>query len=243
MNNKALAGKVAVVSGGNGGVGSAITTRLINDGAQVAILDLTERQDVSGGELLSIACDVTSPESVERSLERVRGAFGTIQVLVNAAGILGPVASAVEIDVDAWRLVIEANLTSTFVCCKAIAVEMINAGYGRIINIASVQGKEGTSLAGPYAASKAGVIAFTKTLGKELASTGVLVNCITPTAVDTGMFHEIAIERRADMLARIPMGRFCSAHEVAAMTAWLAGDQCSFSTGAVFDLSGGRSSY
>ncbi|MER8428370.1 SDR family NAD(P)-dependent oxidoreductase [Mesorhizobium sp. M1403] len=238
-----LAGRVAVVSGGNGGIGLAIAKRLASEGSLVAILDVTDREHVSGGDLLSIHCDVTHLESVQVSLARVREAFGTIQILVNSAGVLGPVANAVDIEVDAWRLVIEANLTSTFICCKAVAVGMITAGYGRIINIASAQGKEGTSLAGPYAASKAGVIAFTKTLGKELATTGVLVNCITPSVVDTGMFNEISIERRADLLDRIPMGRFCSAHEVAAMTAWLAGDQCSFSTGAVFDMSGGRSTY
>lgn len=238
-----FAGQVAVVSGGNGGIGLAIAERLASEGSLVAILDLTDREHVKGGRLLSIQCDVTDLESVRISLARVREAFGTIQILVNSAGVLGPVANAVDIEVDAWRLVIEANLTSTFICCKAVAVGMIAAGYGRIINIASVQGKEGTSLAGPYAASKAGVIAFTKTLGKELATTGVLVNCITPSAVDTGMFNEISVERRADLLDRIPMGRFCSAYEVAAMTAWLAGDQCSFSTGAVFDMSGGRSTY
>ncbi|MDE3775499.1 SDR family NAD(P)-dependent oxidoreductase [Sinorhizobium meliloti] len=243
MYTGTLTDKVAVVTGGNGGLGRAIVRRLIHEGARVAVLDLTETESTSSGPSLSITCDVTELDSVQRALARVRETFGTIQILINNAGVLGPVASVHEIGVETWRHVIDTNLTSTFVCCKVVTEEMVRAGYGRIINVASVQGKEGMPLSGPYAASKAGVIALTKTLGKELATTGVLVNCVTPSAVNRGMFDEISMERRNDILARIPMGRFGSAHEVAAMIAWLAGDECSFSTGAVFDLSGGRSSY
>lgn len=243
MSTKALAGKVAVVTGGNGGLGRAIVRRFISEGAYVAVLDLAPPEKTSDGSLLSIRCDVTKPESVKRSLAQIRQTFGTVQILVNNAGVLGPVATVAEINVAAWRRVIDANLTSTFVCCKVLAADMIRASYGRIVNVASIQGKEGTALAGPYAASKAGVIALTKTLGKELATTGVLVNCVTPAAVNAGMFDQISAERRADILRRIPMERFCSVDEVAAMVAWLAGDECSFSTGAVFDLSGGRSAY
>jgi 3-oxoacyl-[acyl-carrier protein] reductase len=176
-------------------------------------------------------------------MKEVIGRVGRIEILVNNAGILGPVVPIVDVDVETWRHILDVNLTGAFICCRAAAPHMQVARFGRIINISSVQGKEGMALAGPYAASKAGLIALTKTLGKELATSGVLVNCVTPTAIDVGMFDEISEGRRADILARIPMNRFCSAQEVAAMVAWLAGDDCSFSTGAVFDLSGGRSSY
>ena len=189
------------------------------------------------------ACDLTDAESVGQAVGKVADRFGRIDILVNNAGILGPVAAIVDVPIELWRRVIDVNLTGAFICCCSVARLMVAAGWGRIVNIASIQGKEGMPLAGPYAASKAALIALTKTLGKELATKGVLVNCVAPAAVDAGMYDEITEARRADILARIPMGRFCSAAEVAAMVAWLASDDCSFSTGATFDLSGGRATY
>ncbi|RWA78332.1 MAG: SDR family oxidoreductase [Mesorhizobium sp.] len=243
MTEATLTGRVAIVTGGQGGIGRAIVARLLRDGARVAVFDLSGNEQASRDSVLRINCDVTVQANVETALASVREALGPVQILVNNAGLLGPVARVIEITTETWRRVTDVNLTGTFVCCKAVASDMVQAGYGRIINIASVQGKEGMELAGAYAASKAGVIALTKTLGKELATSGVLVNCITPTAVDGGMIDEIEDQRRAYILDRIPMKRFCSVDEVAAMVAWLASDECSFSTGGVFDLSGGRSSY
>ncbi|MER8760261.1 SDR family oxidoreductase [Mesorhizobium sp. M0976] len=243
MSEATLRGRVAIVTGGHGGIGRAIVARLLREGARVAVFDLAGSEEKSHDSVLRIHSDVTVPADVEMALASVREALGPVQILVNNAGLLGPVARVLEITTETWRHVIDVNLTGTFVCCKAVASDMVQAGYGRIINIASVQGKEGMELAGAYAASKAGVIALTKTLGKELATSGILVNCITPTAVDGGMIDEIEDQRRAYILDRIPMKRFCSVDEVAAMVAWLASDECSFSTGGVFDLSGGRSSY
>ncbi|RWC38198.1 MAG: SDR family oxidoreductase [Mesorhizobium sp.] len=243
MSTATLEGRVAIVTGGHGGIGRAIVARLLREGARVAVFDLAGSEEKGHDSVLRIHCDVTVPADVETGLASVREALGPVQILVNNAGLLGPVARILEITIETWRRVTDVNLTGTFVCCKAVASDMVQAGYGRIVNIASVQGKEGMELAGAYAASKAGVIALTKTLGKELATSGVLVNCITPTAVDGGMIDEIADQRRTYILDRIPMKRFCSVDEVAAMVAWLAGDECSFSTGGVFDLSGGRSSY
>ncbi|MBA1142493.1 SDR family NAD(P)-dependent oxidoreductase [Mesorhizobium neociceri] len=243
MNTATLEGRVAIVTGGHGGIGRAIVARLLREGARVAVFDLAASKEKSHDSVLRIHCDVTVPADVEMALASVREALGPVQILINNAGLLGPVTPVLEITIETWRRVTEVNLTGTFVCCKAVAIDMVQAGYGRIVNIASVQAKEGTELAGAYAASKAGVIALTKTLGKELATSGILVNCITPTAVDGGMIDEIADQRRTYILNRIPMKRFCSVNEVAAMVAWLAGDECSFSTAGVFDLSGGRSSY
>ena len=238
-----LSQRIAVVTGGSGALGRAIVDRLSSEGANVFVFDLNSgREDLQQSDHF-YRCDVTNPDNVDHAMKEVIGKFGRIDILVNNAGILGPVAPIVDVEVETWRRVIDVNLTGAFICCRAAAPHMQAARFGRIINISSVQGKEGMAHAGAYAASKAGLIALTKTLGKELATSGVLVNCVTPTAIDVGMFDEISEGRRADILARIPMNRFCSAHEVAAMVAWLAGDDCSFSTGAVFDLSGGRSSY
>ena len=230
------------MTGGCGALGRAIVDRLSSDGVAVAVFDLKPHANDSTAELFC-GCDVADFDSVDRAVKRVIDKFGRIDVLVNNAGILGPVAPIVDVPVETWRRVVDVNLTGTFICCKAVVPVMVASGFGRIINMSSAQGKEGMAHAGAYAASKCGLIALTKTLGKELATSGILVNCITPTAIDAGMVDEITEARRTDILARIPMGRFCSTHEVAAMVAWLASDECSFSTGAVFDLSGGRSTY
>ncbi len=242
MNRIDLGNRTAIVTGASGGLGRAIVGRLRLSGARVAAIDRSE-SDAAERPDLFLACDVTDAASVEHAVNRVLEAFGRIDILVNNAGLLGPVGPIVDIPVETWRRVIDINLTGAFICSKAVVPIMVAAGWGRIVNMSSVQGKEGMAFAGPYAASKAALIALTKTLGKELATTGVTVNCITPTAVDVGMFDEISQGRRADILSRIPMGRFGTAAEVAAMTAWVASEECSFSTGAVFDLSGGRATY
>jgi len=234
-----LSGKRAVVTGGCGGLGRAIVDRLQRDGARVALFDRADAPP-SGG---LYRCDVTSENDVSAAVAQVVARFGGIDILVNNAGLQGEVAPVVEASVASWRRVIDVNLTGAFICSKTIAPGMVAAGWGRIIHISSVQGKEGTAQAGAYAASKAGLIAFGKTLGKELAATGVTVNCITPTVIETGMIREISEQRREDLLARIPMGRFSRATEVAAMVAWIASEECSFSTGAVFDMSGGRATW
>jgi NAD(P)-dependent dehydrogenase (short-subunit alcohol dehydrogenase family) len=243
MNAIDLIDRTAIVTGGSGGIGRAIVARLRASGARVAVLDRATTDAGGKGANVFRPCDVTNPRDVDAAVQSVTRTLGRADILVNNAGVLGPVARLTEVPLAAWRQVVDINLTGALVCCQAIVPGMIAAGYGRIVNMSSVQAKEGMALAGPYAASKAGLIALTKTLGKELAQTGVLANCVTPTAVSAGMFDEIDAERRSDILARIPMGRFCTADEVASMVAWLSSAECSFSTGAVFDLSGGRASY
>ena len=240
MRQVPLSAKRAVVTGGCGGLGRAIVDRLRRDGAQVALFD---RADAADRDEFLIHCDVTNEDDVSAAIKQVVARFGGIDILVNNAGLQGEVAPIVEASVESWRRVIDVNLTGAFICSKAIAPMMVSAGWGRIVHVSSVQGKEGTAQAGAYAASKAGLIAFGKTLAKELATTGVTVNCITPTVIETGMIREISEQRREELLARIPMGRFCRATEVAAMVAWIASEECSFSTGAVFDMSGGRATW
>jgi NAD(P)-dependent dehydrogenase (short-subunit alcohol dehydrogenase family) len=233
--------RCAVVTGGSGGLGRAIVSRLKRSGARVAVFDRTP----SVGEQpdLFCACDVTDEDSVEKALSQASATLGVVDILINNAGVQGPVAPVAAVSLADWRTVLDVNLTGTFICSKAVIPGMVAAGWGRIISISSVQGKEGTAEAGPYAVSKAGQIALAKVLAKELATSGVTVNCITPTVVAVGMFTEISDERRADLLSRIPMRRFCAPTEVAEMVAWVASEECSFSTGAVFDLSGGRSTW
>jgi NAD(P)-dependent dehydrogenase (short-subunit alcohol dehydrogenase family) len=242
-DNAGLSGRVAIVTGGSGGLGRAIVAKLKLAGARVVSFDRNEPPEGKDRPDLFCACDVTDPIAVQRAVDHVASTFGAITILVNNAGLQGSVAPVADISVDEWREVIDVNLTGTFLCCRAVIPQLVKAGWGRIITISSVQGKEGTAGAGAYAASKAGQIALTKSLAKELARDGVTVNCITPTVVEAGMFHVISEERRADLLARIPMGRFCAPEEVAAMVAWVASKECSFSTGAVFDLSGGRATW
>jgi 3-oxoacyl-[acyl-carrier protein] reductase len=237
-----LSGRCAIVTGGSGGLGQAIVARLKLDGARVANFDREISKSKEQADLYC-RCDVTNEESVNQSVRDVIAAFGGIGVLVNNAGLQGPVAPITAISLAEWRDVLDVNLTGTFLCCKAVVPAMIAAKWGRIINMSSVQGKEGTAEAGPYAASKAAQIALAKTLAKELATTGVTVNCIAPAVIDAGMISRISSERKAELLAKIPMRRFGTAAEVAAMVAWVASEECSFTTGAVFDLSGGRATW
>jgi len=240
-------GKTAIVTGGSRGIGRAIVEALAREGARVAFTYAQNKamadQIADGDTILGFQADVTNMEQAKDVVKQIKEKFGRIDILVNNAGVLGPVAEVDAIEPSAWRHVVDVNLTGAFLCARAVVPIMRRQGYGRIVNMSSIQGKEGLPLAGAYAASKAGLIALTKTMGKELATTGVLVNCVTPAAVKVGMFDEISDARRADILSRIPMARFCAADEVAALVAWLCSVECSFSTGATFDISGGRATY
>ena len=233
MNRLDFAGRTAIVTGGAQGIGAAIAKRLEASGARVRVWD------VQGAS----AVDVSDPAAVESAATSTIKEFGNIDVLVNNAGIAGANRPTVEYPIDEWERVLRVNLTSQFLCCRAVAPHMVAAGYGRIVNIASIAGKEGNPNAVAYSASKAGVIALTKSLGKELARTGVLVNCVTPAAAKTAIFEQMTREHIDYMLSKIPMGRFVEVDEIAALACWLASAECSFSTGAVFDISGGRATY
>jgi 3-oxoacyl-[acyl-carrier protein] reductase len=243
MNRIDLAGRAAIVTGGSGGLGRAILARLRASGARVANLDC--RIDGAGGAAdLAVACDVTDEGAVADAFGSVLAAFGRLDILVNNAGLAAaplPVAEIVPAD---WRRVLEVNLTGAMLCCRAALPAMTAQRQGRIVNIGSLRGKEAPARSGAYAASKAGLIALTRTLAKEVAGDGILVNCVTPTAIEGGMAGEVEDKAERDaILARIPLGRYGRAEEVAAMVAWLASAECSFSTGAVFDLSGGRATW
>jgi NAD(P)-dependent dehydrogenase (short-subunit alcohol dehydrogenase family) len=233
----------AVVTGGAGGIGQAVLARLGRDGYSPVSWDLSDHAPAA---TLALAVDVSDDVAVAGAVETTVRQVGPVTALVVNAGVLGPVAQVWQASPADIRRVIETNLTAAFLTVRAVVPRMLeNPGpdRGRIVMISSVQAKEGTALSGPYAASKAGMIALVKVLGKELARDGILVNAITPTVVRTKMLDEVAPDRAADLLARIPMNRFLAPEEVAAMVSWLCGPDCSFSTGAVFDLSGGRSSY
>lgn len=233
MNQLDFKGRAAVVTGGVQGIGAAIAKRLEASGAKVMVWDLDGKDKV----------DVSDPASVAAATERTLKALGKIDVLVNNAGIAGMNKPTVDYPVDEWERVLRINLTSQFLCCRAVAPHMVKAGYGRIVNIASVAGKEGNPNAVAYSASKAGVISLTKSLGKELAQAGVLVNCVTPAAAKTAIFDQMTEQHIQYMLSKIPMNRFVQVDEVAALVCWLASEDCSFSTGGVFDISGGRATY
>jgi NAD(P)-dependent dehydrogenase (short-subunit alcohol dehydrogenase family) len=251
MANKIdLSGRKAVVTGGAQGIGRAVAARLLESGAAVAIWD-RDRQLADNaaaefanlGKVVTVACDVTKPADVERARDATAEAFGGIDILVNNAGIAGPNRNTWEYPVEAWADVMRVNLDSQFLCCRAVVPLMIAQNYGRIVNVASIAGKEGNPNAVAYSASKAGVIALTKSLGKELARYDIAVNCITPAAARTAIFDQMTKEHIDYMLSKIPRGRFVEVEEIAALVAFCASAECSFSTGAVFDISGGRATY
>ncbi|MGB8435560.1 MAG: SDR family NAD(P)-dependent oxidoreductase [Burkholderiales bacterium] len=233
MNNLDFAGRTAVVTGGAQGIGAAIARRLSASGARVQVWDLDGTSKV----------DVTDPDAVTNATQAALRQLGKIDVLVNNAGIAGMNVPTVDYPIEEWERVLRINLTSQFLCCRAVAPHMVKAAYGRIVNIASVAGKEGNPNAAAYSASKAGVISLTKSLGKELAQTGVLVNCVTPAAAKTAIFDQMTESHIQYMLSKIPMNRFVNVDEIAALVGWLASEDCSFSTGGVFDISGGRATY
>jgi NAD(P)-dependent dehydrogenase (short-subunit alcohol dehydrogenase family) len=246
MNQLNLVGRVAVVTGGARGIGYAAAERALTSGAAVAIWDIDrERLEAAvaalsgAGRVTGHAVELTDATAVAHAAEATVAAHGAIDVLVNNAGITGGNAPLWEIEPDTWRRVLEVNLTGAYLTCRAIVAR----GYGRIVNVASIAGKDGNPNAAHYSASKAGLIGLTKSLAKELAPRNILANCITPAAAKTEIFSQMSQEHIDYMLARIPLGRFLELDEIAALICWLATEECSFSTGAVFDISGGRATY
>jgi 3-oxoacyl-[acyl-carrier protein] reductase len=245
-----LEGQRAVITGGGQGIGLAIAVRLLESGAKVSLwdwdVDLLERVRAelgARGEVHAIGVDVTDLAAIEQARDATNQALGGIDILVPNAGIAGPSFKTWEYPPDAWRQVIDIDLNGVFYCCRAVVPQMIAQNYGRICMTASIAGKEGNPNAAPYSAAKAGVIALAKSLGKELASYDIAVNCITPAAARTRIFEQISQEHIDYMLSKIPRNRFLEVDEVAAMVAWLVSAENSFTTGAVFDLSGGRATY
>ena len=246
--SKSMRGKRAVITGGAQGIGYAIAEKFLSQGAQITLWDqdealMAEAVDSLGEGASGVAVDVTNPDMIEAAAREAQESVGGIDVLVNNAGIAGAALPVCDYPLDEWRRVIEIDLNGVFYCCRAVVPVMVAQDYGRIVNIASIAGKEGNPNASAYSAAKAGVIALTKSLGKELAETGVRVNCITPAAAKTRIFEQITQEHIDYMLSKIPMARFVEVEEIAELVAWLSSDACAFSTGAVFDISGGRATY
>ena len=250
MNQIDLKRRKAVVTGGAQGIGFSIASRLIASGATLSLWDRDEallnkaQTELSvRGEVSTEVVDVASAESVRRATTSALEKHGRIDILIANAGIAGPNLKSWEYPLDTWKQVIDINLTGVFLCCRAVIPYLLEQDYGRIVNVASIAGKEGNANASAYSASKAGVIAFTKSLGKETANKNIAVNCITPAAARTRLFDQMSQEHIDFMLSRIPRGRFLEVDEVSAMVAWLVSEENSFTTSAVFDLSGGRATY
>lgn len=246
MNAYDLKGKRAVVTGGAQGIGRAIAERMIASGATVTIWDFDRaRAEAMCAETgaVFVAPDLADWGAVQSAAARTVAEMGGVDILVNNAGIAGMNTTVAEYPVEEWRRIIDLNLTGVFFCCKALVPTMTAGGYGRIVNIASIAGKEGNPNASAYSASKAGVIALTKSLGKELAEKNIAVNCVTPAAAKTAIFDQMKPEFIAYMLSKIPRGRFVTVDEIASLVCWLASEENSFTTGGVFDISGGRATY
>jgi 3-oxoacyl-[acyl-carrier protein] reductase len=247
MSNAGLrfGGRAAVVTGGASGIGLTVAHRLAAEGARVCVWDRDSlpADATAAGAISSIRLDVTDPAGVDDAARRTAAALGGIDILVCSAAITGPNATTWNYPIEDWRKVFDINVNGVFYCNRAVVPVMLAKDYGRIVNIASVAGKEGNPNAPAYSASKAAVIGLTKSLGKELAKTKITVNAVTPAAVRTAIFDQMTDEFIAFMLSKIPMGRFGTVEEVAALICWLASDECSFTTGAVFDISGGRATY
>ena len=250
MNDIDLKGRFAVITGGAQGIGYATAERMLRSGASVALWDLdapllAKAKDALGalGRVANVKVELTDEASVAGATAQTINEFGRIDILVNNAGITGGNATTWELAPDVWRRVIEVNLVAPYLVCRAVVPQMLKSGYGRIVNVASVAGKEGNPNASHYSASKAGLIALTKSLGKELATKGILVNAVAPAAANTAMFATMTQQHIDFMLGKIPMGRFIEVGEIAAGICWLASQDCSFTTGSVLDLSGGRATY
>lgn len=248
MNKLDMNGRTAIVTGGASGIGYGIAKRLADSGARVAIWDMAADLDAkvkSLGDGKHIGCkvNVVKIDEVEAAFKQTIAAFGKVDAMVNSAGVAGKNSSVWDMPVEEWLRVHDINLNGLFYCCRTVAPHMMNNKYGRIVNIASIAGKEGNPNASAYSSSKAAVIGLTKSLGKELAKSGVTVNCVTPAAVKTPIFDQVEQYHIDFMLQKIPMGRFGLVEEIAAMVAWLCTEDCSFTTGGVFDLSGGRATY
>ncbi len=251
MSNRIdLSGRFAVVTGGAQGIGRSITERFLDSGAAVAIWDRDEplsqktaRELKGRGRIAAFTVDVADYGNVQHGRDETLKAFGRIDILINNAGIGGPIETTWNYPLDAWRQIMAVNLDGPFYCCRALVPHMIANNYGRIVNMASIAGKEGNPRAAAYSASKAGLIGFTKSLGKELAAYDIAVNCITPSSAKTELLKQFTDEFVKTMLAKVPRGRFVLVEEIAAMTAFCASADCSFTTGGVFDISGGRATY
>ena len=250
MNQIDLQGRTAVVTGAARGIGFAIVQRLLASGARCSLWDVDAAALASAkdrlpgaGEVHTMEVDVTNHAQVRAAADATFRQFGSIDILVNNAGIAGASKKLWDCTPAEWRQVIDIDLLGVFLCCHAVVPKMIERGYGRIVNVASIAGKEGNPNASHYSAAKAGVIGLTKSLGKELATTGILANCITPAVIETDILKQVSQQHIDYMLSKIPLGRFGQTAEAAALVAWLCSKECSFSTGAVFDLSGGRATY
>ena len=250
MNNIDLKGRRAIVTGGAQGIGLSVARRLLDSGAAVSLwdrdaelLEQTHAEISSAGDLHRATVELTDAEAVARAADDSAAALGGIDILVNNAGIAGPTVPSWEYPLADWRRVIDVDLNAVYYCCRAVVPHMLKQDYGRIVNVASIAGKEGNPNAAAYSAAKAGVIALTKSIAKETADKNIAVNCITPAAAKTRIFDQISQQHIDYMLSKIPRGRFVKVEEIAAMVAWLSSEDCSFSTGGVFDLSGGRSTY
>lgn len=245
-----LSGRVAVVTGAARGIGLAIADRLLGSGAAVALWDFDDRQLVetapalrARGAVAPIVVDVTDEDAVAAAVRETEAQLGSVDLLVNNAGIGGPILQTWEYDVATFRRVLDVNVTGVFLCCKALVPGMRERNFGRVVNIASIAGKNGSPNFSAYGASKAAVIALTKALARETADTEVLVNAVTPSVADTDILSQFTPEKVKWMVEQVPKGRFVKATEIAALVAWLCSDECSFSTGQLFDISGGRSVY
>ena len=249
MNKYNLNGQLAIVTGGAQGFGYAITKRFLESGAEVIIWDIDKKAiDEAVKKLSSDKCsylivDVTNFEEIKKNLTNIESNHGKIDIFINNAGIAGMNTTVAEYPLEEWNKVIDLNLNAVFYCCKAAVPFMIKNNYGRIVNIASIAGKEGNPNASAYSSSKAGVIGLTKSLGKELAQKNIAVNCVTPAAAKTRIFDQMTQEHIDYMLSKIPRNRFAKVNELASLVAWLVSEENSFSTSAVFDLSGGRATY
>ena len=249
MNNLDLKDRVAIITGGAQGFGLAISKRIIQSGGKVVIWDIDEiaveaaLKEINSNDLSFKKVDVTNFEEIEKALLETENELGKIDLFVNNAGITGMNAKVWDYPLDEWKKVIELDLNSTFYCCKAVVPHMIKNNYGRIVNIASIAGKEGNPNASAYSTAKAGVIGFTKSLGKELAEKNIAVNCVTPAAAKTRIFDQMTQEHIDYMLSKIPRNRFAKVNELASLVCWLLSEENSFTTAAVFDLSGGRATY
>jgi NAD(P)-dependent dehydrogenase (short-subunit alcohol dehydrogenase family) len=248
LSPRSMIGQVAIVTGAASGLGLAIAGRLTEEGVRVALWDrdptgLAVARDKVGPTSHGVVADVTDTKAVRAAWTETKKALGAPSILVNSAGILGPSAAFANYREEDWQRVLDVNLNGTFRCCQAAVPDMMAAGYGRIVNIASVAGKDGNPYVAGYVASKAAVIGLTKSMGKELATTGVLVNAIAPSASETAIFGELTDAYRARLIANVPMNRFVAPREIAEMALWLASPACSFSTGATFDISGGRATF
>jgi 3-oxoacyl-[acyl-carrier protein] reductase len=240
--------RIAIVTGAARGIGFAIARRFLNEGASVALVDQDEQRVHEaafrlGAQALGLAVDVTDPSAVRTMVEECLERWRRLDILVNNAGIAGMAGPLVDYPFDDWQRVLAVNLNGVFLCTQAVLPELLKNGYGRIVNVASISGKEGNPNMAAYSTSKGGVIAFTKAVGKELAENGVLVNCVTPAVIRTEILDQLTPEAVDYMVSKIPMKRTGEPREAAALVAWLASEECSFSTGAVFDLSGGRATY